>query len=287
MHHSLSLLEHYSPKLWIDRSDIYLLPYWPDDKLPGGFVRFSFFFPFPEDFALLTGLISLLALDLKERFWRWPLFIVGFFLMFLSGTRSVWLILPVVLLLRYLIVAGQRWGTSLLLGLVGLTCFISLSFTPVTDYLTDTYNLVSESTGNMRKDSTEVRSLIYQRTWEAIVEEPSDFVVGRGIPGPTVLPGYEPAKVGSHSFILGTLLYRTGIIGTVSFLGYWVTYILKLYQTRDTRPICALLMLLYLSVALLSMDVSMINYILILVVMLDDTKVPLNYQFGAKHYGKT
>ncbi len=247
----------------------YLIPYWPDDKLPGGFVRFAFFFPVPEDFALFSCFVCLLALELKKRIWSIPLFVAGVLLLFLSGTRAAWLILPLVLLLRYLIVVGNLWGPALLFALIALISFISLSMPLMTNLINNTISQTSEITGNMRRDSTEVRHLIYQRTLEAIVSEPDKLLFGRGVPGRTVLPGYEPAKVGSHSFILGTLLYRQGLIGTAIFLWFWVSIILTLYRSRSVRPICSMLTIVFLSIAFATMDVPITLYLVMIVLFLE------------------
>ncbi len=234
----------------------YLVPYWPDDKIAAGFARFSFFFPVPESLAVLVGFIGLLALDLKNRYWAIPLFLGSCFLLFISGTRSNWITFPIVLLLRYLFVFSRTWGTSFLFGLIALVSFISFSMPPATHFITKTLDRTAEATGNARADSTQVRSLIYERTWEAITTEPDYLMLGRGVPGSTVLPGYEPAKVGSHSFLLGTLLYRSGIVGTALFVTLWTGMILWLYRTRRGRPPSTFLMLLYITITFATMELE-------------------------------
>jgi O-antigen ligase len=238
----------------------YLLPYWSKDKLPGGMARFAFFFPGPESFALIAGSISLVSLELKHRLWKISLFSSGVFLLFLSGTRSNWIALPIVLIIYYISVAGKRGGISFILALIACVSFISLSFPVITDQLVENYVNVQESTGNLRQDSTEVRSLIYQRTREAIVSEPENLLIGRGIEGETVLPGYKPAMVGSHSFILGNLLYRQGLVGSLIFLGFWISIALHFYRTRSIRPVYVLLILLYASLTFATMEISLGHY---------------------------
>jgi O-antigen ligase len=249
----------------------YLIPYWPDDKLPGGLVRFAFFFPVPEDFALIAGFSILLALDIKKRIWSLPLLSAGLFLLFLSGTRSNWIILPIVLAVRFIFVARKIGGTTLLSALIAFVGFFTLSLPLVTDLITDTYTTTKEATGHLRQDSTEVRAKIYERTWNAIVDAPEDFILGRGVPGLTVLPGYEPAKVGSHSFILGSLLYRMGLLGTATFLVFWTSLFFHLYTTWATRPSSSLLMFLYISLTFMFMEVSMITYLIILLSFTGDS----------------
>jgi O-Antigen ligase len=249
----------------------YLIPYWPNDKLPGGLARFSFFFPVPEDFALVAGFTALLALDIKKRSWSLSLFSAGLFLLFLSGTRSNWLVLPVVLAVRFIFVARKVGGATLLSALIAFVGFFTLSLPLVTNLITDTYATTKEATGHLRQDSTEVRAKIYERTWNAMVDAPEDFILGRGVPGLTVLPGYEPAKVGSHSFILGTLFYRMGLLGTTTFLVFWISLFWHLYTTRSNRPRAALLMFLYFSLTFTVMEVSTINYLIILLSMLENS----------------
>jgi hypothetical protein len=88
----------------------YLLLYSAGDKLPGGFTRFSFFYPVPEDFGLISSCVVLLALDIKKRPWRITLLCLGIFLLFVSGTRICWLSIPIVLIFRYITSASKRWG---------------------------------------------------------------------------------------------------------------------------------------------------------------------------------
>lgn len=242
----------------------YLIPYWPDDKLPGGLVRFAFFFPVPEDLALVAGFTVLLALDIKKRIWSLSLLSAGLFVLFLSGTRSNWLVLPLVLAVRFVFVARKVGGATLLSALIAFVGFFTLSLPLVTDLITDTYATTKEATGHLRKDSTDVRAKIYERTWNALVAAPEDFILGRGVPGLTVLPGYEPAKVGSHSFILGNLLYRTGLLGTATFLVFWTSLFWHLYTNRKNRPRFSLLMFLYFSLSFTVMEVSTITYLIIL-----------------------
>lgn len=58
------------------------------------------------------------------------------------------------------------------------------------------------------------------------------------MPGASVHAGYAPAKVGTHSFYLGSLLYQKGVVGTCIFVTFWLSLITWLYHTRSNRPIC-------------------------------------------------
>ena len=254
----------------------YLLPYLPDDKVAAGFSRFSFFFPGPESLAILVGFIGLVALELKNRSWSIALFCGSAFLLFTSATRSNWIAFPLILFIRYLTTIGKGIQTWLIFSLIAVVSFVSFSLPPATDFIANTFTNTVESTGNARADSTEVRALIYQRTWESIITEPEDFVFGRGLQGPTVLPGYAPAQIGSHSFILGTLLYRSGFVGSAIFVSFWVSLILWFYQTRKDRPICSFLMILYISITFSVMELeSTVPLILIICAALTRNLKPI------------
>jgi O-Antigen ligase len=263
----------------------YLLPYWAEDKLPGGLARFCFFFPVPEDLGLVAGFICLQALELKKNAKSYALFGAGVFLLFLSGTRSNWLVLPMILGLRFLIVAGKAGGPALILALISMVSIVGLSMPLVTGRIVDTVNQTTEATGSFRRDSTEVRNKIYQRTFAAVVDEPDYLFLGRGVTGPTVLPGYEPAKIGSHSFILGTLIYRGGIVGSALFLWFWVAMLRSLYRTRFSRPLLCLILPIYMSLTFFVMEISVINYLLLLISFLEYRCIePEQKKFPRKSY---
>jgi hypothetical protein len=253
-------------------SSNYLLPYWPDDRLPGGFSRFAFFYPVPEDFGLISGSISIFALEIKNRNWRAALFFVGIFLLFISGTRMAWIACSTVLILRYILVTSKRWGIAVIFALIGLVCFLMLSVPQITDTVVNSYTQTTESTSNFRKDSSEVRAKIYERTWEEITSEPDKLLLGRGVYGPGVLPGFEPAKVGSHSFLLGNLLYRNGLVGTLIFLVFWLFLITELFLTHDRRPMFSLLIVVFMSLTFPTMELTLAHYFLVLFALLVSTK---------------
>ncbi len=231
----------------------YLMPYTPHDKVFGNLSRFSFFFLYPELGALVISYIGFIALDIKNRRWSGLLFCGCLFLLFISGTRSVWITFPVVLALRYLFTIGKVWGSSILFGLLAVTSFITLSLPAVTDLITNTYTGTVKATTSFRANSSEVRQLIYQRTLERI---PDNFFLGHGVAGPTVLPGFAPARIGSHSFILGTLLYRSGLVGTGIFLVFWVSLISWFYNTRNDRPVSSYCLILLVTLCASSMDLA-------------------------------
>ncbi len=220
----------------------YLRPYRSADSSIAGFARYFFFFHGPESLAVVLSFINLLALDLKNRLWSFLLLTGGVFLLLLSGTRSVWLVLSFIMVIRFLLSTGKVWGLRFICGLIAIAAFVTLCLPPVTDFILDTVNNSAKATADFRGDSTEVRGEIYRRTFQEI-QNSSDiqFIFGFVEEGEGVLPGYEPAKVGTHSLYLGTLLYRRGIVGTAIFAGYWLSLISWLYQTRLGRPFSRLL----------------------------------------------
>ncbi|WP_218079543.1 O-antigen ligase family protein [Anthocerotibacter panamensis] len=241
----------------------FLHPYWPNDRV-FGLARFGFFFGYPESFAVVMGFIALLFLDRKLP--AQPLLLGAcLFLLVLSGTRSAWLALPLVLAVRTWFTAGQVGGRALPLALVALVSFIALSVPPVTELVLDTVHQTAQATDKFRPDSSEVRGRIYTRTLERLGDE---WLFGHGVPGPTVLPRYKPAALGTHSFVLGTLLYRSGAVGTALFVLYWLALAGWLYRTRAGRPPCALLAMLYISLVLLTKDFEVTEMLVLVLVAL-------------------
>ncbi|MEO1429956.1 MAG: O-antigen ligase family protein [Cyanobacteria bacterium J06633_8] len=221
----------------------YLMPYLPYHKSIFGLKRWSFFFIIPEIFALVVAYINFISLDIKNRFWSICLFIVSFGFVLVSGTRSVWLLLPIILILRCTFLFAKSRGYALILALLAIISFTTLSFPRVTDGIVEVYNSQVETVGEVRADSTEVRGKIYEETLAAIPDKP---IFGHWVPGSTVLPGFELGRVGTHSFILGTLLYHLGIVGTLLFSIFWISFLSWLYKTRKGRPLSVfLLMVLY------------------------------------------
>jgi hypothetical protein len=248
----------------------YLMPYFPTDTSLPGMVRYVYFFHGPESLALFFGFICLLALDIKNRLWSLLLFVASFFLLLTSGTRAVWVALPVVLFLRYFVQIGKASGIWLLCVLIAIVSYTTLSVPAVTDLVLNRVTNTTEATSNLRGDSTEVRTKIYHRTFEAIIEDSDSLIFGHVVPGKTVLPGYEPAMVGTHSFILSSLLYRSGLLGTGIFLTYWVSLLWWLYQTRNTRPMCLLIFAIF-SLTFTTMELEMtVMPISLICVMLDN-----------------
>jgi hypothetical protein len=268
-----------------DGASNYLLPYWPEDKLPGGFSRFGFFYPVPEDFGLISGSITIYSLDIKNRYWKAALFCSGFFLLFISGTRMAWISFSVICILRYVILTSKAWGISALFAMLGLSCFLMLSVPQITDTISNTFSETTQSTNDFRKDSSEVRAKIYKRTWEEIISDPdsSKLILGRGVYGAGVLPGFEPAKIGSHSFLLGNLLYRQGLVGSLIFLLFWGSLVTKLFLERERRPMFSLLIFVFMTLTFPTMEFSSGHYFLILFALLPSTKHKLESMKSRRH----
>lgn len=235
----------------------YLYPYAPDDKGLGGFIRFSFFFSHASTCAMMVGFAGLLSLDLKNRTWTIGMLLGCLFLLFLTQTRSAWLAFPVVLTVRYFSTRSK----VVLFALISVISFAVLSFPPITNALFGNYTEAIQATNNLRRDSSEVRSLIYQRTIERI---PNELLLGHGINGPTVLPGFDAGRIGSHSFYLGTLLYKSGLLGTATFLIFLAALFTWLTKTKTDRPICCFLVFIYIGLNLLVEEAEIVTMLLVL-----------------------
>ena len=267
-----------------DGNSNYLMPYFPTDESIGGMVRYVYFFTGPEALALVMGFVCLLSLDIKNRFWSIFLLLGSVFLLLTSGTRSVWLSLPIVLGLRYLFTAGKIFGPAFVCGLLAIIS-LSMSVPVITNAVADNLMNTAEKTANQRADSTEVRGEIYRLTIKGIENaDNSQIIFGHVFNGEGVLPGYKPAQVGTHSFILGTLLYRGGLLGTMPFVIFWFSLLRWLYKTRYDRPSCLFVFVLF-SLTFVTMELEMpVLPITLLCIML--RKKEGNGEWGIGNRGK-
>ena len=224
----------------------FLVPYYLTEKGFGGLYRHNFFFPHPTVSSFAIGFAGLIALDIKNLLWSRSILAACTLLILIAQARNAWLSLSVVLVVRWILTTGKTRGITFMLALFAIASFATFSVPSVTNYITDTYSNTVETTSNFRKESTEGRQKIYQRTWESFIEEP---LWGHGVNGPSVVPGYEFAGLGSESFILGTLLYKSGLVGTGVFLAFYISLLVQLCKTRKDRPLCCFLMLLYFTLA--------------------------------------
>ncbi|MEB3179648.1 MAG: hypothetical protein VKL59_11530 [Nostocaceae cyanobacterium] len=258
----------------------FLMPYFYTHRSIGGMARYVFFFHGPESFALVAGFLCLLALDIPHKVWSLSLFSSSFFLLLLSGTRAAWLVIPLVISLRWLLTTGKHGRIWLVFALLACLSFTTLSVPQVNDLLTQSASNTASATSDFRADSTEVRGEIYRQTWKGFINgSDTQLIFGHVVPGETVLPGYAPAMVGTHSFILSTLLYRKGLLGTAIFLTYWLSQIAWLYQTRATRPISCLLVYLLFSLTFSSMEFeSMLMPLILITAVTHKSLSPIAHQ---------
>ncbi len=183
--------------------------------------RVLFFFGNSQPAAAFIGLVSLLALDIKNRLWSLLLLGACIFPLILSETRSVWLALPAMMFLRFFFLSGKFGGAWLVFALVAMLSFGTLSLTPVTNMLLNTYEGTATAVEEYRPGSTAGRASVYEETLEAI---PNKLLFGHKILGSSVYTTHgsgEGPEVGSHSFTLGGLLYLRGLIGTGIFVTFW------------------------------------------------------------------
>lgn len=235
----------------------YLIPYFStDESFIHGFVRYVYFFSGPEALALISGFTAILALDLKHRVWSSLLFIAATFILLTSGTRSVVILLPLMLTIRGFLVIRQSLGAWFFCALLATLSFTIFSVPAVTHGALDVFTNTVEIAGEARADSTEVRGDIYRGTLEGIAHSSNQqFLFGYVTTGKTVLPGYDPARIGSHSFWLGTLLYRSGMVGSLIFLVFWVS--LTAQMLRQSAPTACRLIVILLTFSLAVMEIEM------------------------------
>lgn len=243
----------------------YLLLYLPMDRAIGGLPRFYSFFHRPESFAVFVGVVGSLALDIKNRIWSLLLFVASVFLIGLSGTRTVWIAFPVVLLVHSLLTTRKFGGSRLLFGLIATASFFILSFPPVTNVVFNAYSNTATSISEFRENSTEVRGQVYQGTLERIIDNPVNFTFGHVVNGP-VIPGTD-IEIGSHSQLLG-LLYKGGLVSTGIFMTFWISLLVWLYHTRKDRPASSFLIWLLISITLATMLLTHITQMAILLTMM-------------------
>ena len=225
--------------------------------------RVRFFFGHYQAAAAFLGFVSLMAVELKQRIWSCLLVAGCVFLLILIGSRSVWLALPAALSLRLFITLVRLRLTALVFACLAIFSFATLSITPVTDIIFTTFDNTASAVANARAGSTEGRSKVYQATLEKIPDKP---IFGHKVEGEPAIGGpvvfvVEPPRIGSHSFVLGDLLYKKGLLGMGLFVSFWVSLIVWFYQTSKDRPMCwvSILALFSLQSAVTIIQFSMIT----------------------------
>lgn len=202
--------------------------------------RVRFFFGHYQAAAAFLGFVGLMAVELKNRIWSCLLLAGCIFLLILIGSRSVWLALPAALLLRFAITLVRLRLTAIALACLAIFSFATLAVTPVTDIIFATYSDTASAVANARAGSTEGRSKVYQATLKKIPEKPlfGYKVLGEPALGGPVVFVAEPPRIGSHSFILGDLMYKKGLLGLGLFTTFWLSLLSWFYQTGRNRPMC-------------------------------------------------
>jgi hypothetical protein len=247
----------------------YLIPYRVSDVGFGPFSRWSFYFIIPELSGLIASAIFILALDLKNRAITAYLLPVSILFLLLSGTRSCWLGLPIVLIIRWTYAVSKKKTAAIPFVLIALLSFTIFTFPNVMVALSDLSQTQVEALGEVREDSTSVREDIYRETLERLPDRP---LFGHWKAGPTVLPGFDLARIGSHSFILGTLLYRLGLAGTLLFAIFWSSLFYWLCKTSNGRPLAGFLILVLYTLLSPVMEYGeiMAHMLILLVIVLRD-----------------
>jgi len=208
-----------------------------------GYYRLSLFFTSAQFFSLLVACIGLVALEIKNRIWSLLLLLACVFLIVLSLSRVTFAAFPIVVVLRYLFSTFNKpQNRPIFFGLMAVASFTLLFFPLVADPLVEKYNSLTESVAEYRSASTEQRLEIYRLTWKAIQENPYWGHVGKG--DYISLAGGEQNVIGSHSVILGALMYNNGLVGTGIFAVFWISLFIWLYKTRAGRPLACFCVLI-------------------------------------------
>ena len=243
--------------------------------------RVRFFFNHYQATASYLGFVGLISVELKNRVWSFLLLLGCSFLIFLIGSRSVWLALPAALMIRFFITLVRLRLTALVLALLALFSFAAFSLTPVTQQLLATYNDTASTVASARAGSTEIRGLVYKETWERI---PDRIFFGHKVEGGPAVEGNATfyvqdsgIRIGSHSFYLGDLLYQKGVLGMGIFVTFWAALLAWFYETRRERPMLWLPVLALFSFQLAVTVLQFTMIVGILMCMLIHQKSPINH----------
>jgi hypothetical protein len=224
--------------------------------------RHQFFFSHFQAVNAFLGFVALMSMDLKNRIWSLLLLTSCIFLMGQTGTRSGWLALPIALAVRFLMTVNKNRNAWLILLLSAIISFATLSFPPITNWVSNTFQNTTQTVGDARRGSTEARAKVYQQTLERIPDKP---IFGHKVLGPPAIEGPKKyidenkSHIGSHSFILGDLLYIKGLVGLGIYATFWGSLLWWFYQTRDERPLFWLpvQMLFFAQIAVTSLYMTM------------------------------
>lgn len=217
----------------------YLNLYWHTDKAIAGLTRHYSFFYHASTFGQYVGLVGTFILEIKDRLRSNLLLAACAFLIGISGTRTIWIAFPLVVFFHLFLSTTKLGGKWFPFALAAIVSFVCLSLPPINEWVidtsTDTATLIAEFRGN----STEDRAAIYTGSLAGSLENPINFIFGHVVTG--------EGGLGTHSFWMGTLLYKGGLINTGMFLTFWFSWLVWLYRTRQNRPTCCFSIWLFFS----------------------------------------
>lgn len=210
-----------------------------------GLDRFQFFTRHPLHASIMAGVMGIIALDIKNRSWRCFLFSASIIQMFVTGSRAIWITFPIVVILHYLLLnRTNNKFNQIFYALLAIGSFALLSL----PHLTHEQLFQSvEAINGVRAGSTETRLLVYQLTWQGIQE---NLLWGHITTGAAI----DEVFVGLESFILGQLLYINGLVGTLIFAVFWINLWIWLYRTKAERPMMCFSVLIFYTLASITLE---------------------------------
>lgn len=182
---------------------------------------------------------GLIAFSLKNRLWMFVGLAICVFLVGVSGSRSIWLSLPVVVLLGSVLKTRKIGGVYFTLAILAGLSFLLLSLPPVTNFVMNTTSNTVTFVSDFRENSTDNRASLYQGAIEATLDNPTNFLLGHP----------ENSWFATHSFIMGELLYRRGLIGAGLFISFDIAFLFWLNRKGNTTPLCSFLIILLLNLS--------------------------------------
>ncbi|MGK7910103.1 MAG: O-antigen ligase family protein [Synechococcus sp.] len=218
-------------------ASFYLVPYWPHGN--GRLLRYVLYFIYPELLGLISGAFACVALDLRPTdsrtvIWKWSMFALALLLIVLSGTRIVMAAMLPILGLRWIYSNWHRHSfRTLVFTVAAAMAFGFLMLPSGYEFLSSHITGALTSANEFRASSSSLRGEIYRQTWNAFVDNP---IWGYAVKGESVDPYISFAVLGSHSFILGNLLYTNGLAGSALFVGFWALMLRWLYRTSAMQP---------------------------------------------------
>lgn len=257
------------------KAPVYINGFGPQNYLlfceSNGIVRF--FFIHKQYGAAFLGFLSLFALELKNRYWSGALFVTSLILLYINTSRTVFLALPLAIASRFLLVFLRGKLAPLSLAIASFACFTFLSVYPVTYGLFEATNTSAEAIGGINQASTETRAYLYTETIKRI---PNRLWFGHRLEERMALSEMKDDetgqieigrdyRIGTHSLILGDLLYHRGVVGTAIYLGFFIALVKDFYRTSPYLLPCWIPTL---TLVVQMCVISPINFIMQLLVLL-------------------